>query len=117
MKRIWMILLLCCLCFAGCGEKSSRYMKTAEEHYAKGEYEEAAYNYIRAIEEDKDNVAAAIGGFTYGVSTLEMASAYAAFGNNAGKDDPFLGAGHLKHLLRLHGGVGGFNGNRIFFRK
>ena len=55
MKRMWMILLLCCLCFAGCGEKTSRYMETAEEHYAKGEYEEAAYNYSRAIEEDKDN--------------------------------------------------------------
>ena len=42
MKRMWMILLLCCLCLAGCGEKTSRYMETAEEHYAKGEYEEAA---------------------------------------------------------------------------
>ncbi len=71
MKRIWMILLLCCLCFAGCGEKSSRYMKTAEEHYAKGEYEEAAYNYIRAIEEDKDNEEAYYGAIDSYIMTEE----------------------------------------------
>ena len=38
--------------------------------------------HFKRIEEDKDNVAAAIGGFTYGVSTLEMASAYAALEND-----------------------------------
>ena len=38
--------------------------------------------HFKKIEADKDNVAAAIGGLTYGVSTLEMAAAYAALEND-----------------------------------
>lgn len=55
MKRLLLIFVACCLCLAGCGEKESRYMETANKHYANGEYSEAAYNFIRAIEEDADN--------------------------------------------------------------
>lgn len=44
--------------------------------------------HFKRIEEDKDNVAAAIGGFTYGVSTLEMAAAYAALENDGVYREP-----------------------------
>lgn len=44
--------------------------------------------HFKKIEEDKDNVAAAIGGFTYGVSTLEMAAAYAALENDGVYREP-----------------------------
>lgn len=44
--------------------------------------------HFKKIEADKDNVAAAIGGLTYGVSTLEMAAAYAALENDGVYREP-----------------------------
>lgn len=44
--------------------------------------------HFKKIEEDKDNIAASIGGFTYGVSTLEMAAAYATLENDGVYREP-----------------------------
>ena len=44
--------------------------------------------HFKKIEADKDNVAASIGGLTYGVSTLEMAAAYAALENDGVYREP-----------------------------
>lgn len=65
MKKVLCCVLAFCLLFAGCGsndsetksdsKKVSKYLETADKHYSKGEYEEAIFNYTKAIEEDSDN--------------------------------------------------------------
>ncbi len=55
MKKVWMLFLVCILILSGCNSESEKYMELADQYFANGEYNYAAYNYIRVLETDRDN--------------------------------------------------------------
>ena len=55
MKRIGMLFLLCIMLLSGCGNESEKYMKLADQYFANGQYDYAAYNYVRVLETDRNN--------------------------------------------------------------
>lgn len=55
MKRLLLLFLVCIMFFAGCNSESEKYMKLADEYFADGQYDYAAYNYVRVLETDREN--------------------------------------------------------------
>ncbi len=55
MKKTALVLLMGILLLSGCGSEAEKYRKLADEYYAKGQYNYAAYNYVMAMETDREN--------------------------------------------------------------
>ena len=55
MKKIWTLFLLWIMFLSGCGSESEKYMKLADQYFAEGQYDYAAYNYVRVLETDRNN--------------------------------------------------------------
>lgn len=55
MKKLWTLFLMCIMLFSGCSSESEKYMKQADQYFADGQYDYAAYNYVRVLETDRNN--------------------------------------------------------------
>lgn len=55
MQKIWLLFLMCILILSGCSSESEKYMELADQYFVDGQYDYAAYNYIRVLETDRDN--------------------------------------------------------------
>ena len=55
MKKIWMLFFMCIMLLSGCSSESDKYMKLADQYFAEGQYDYAAYNYVRVLETDRNN--------------------------------------------------------------
>ena len=55
MKIIGMLFFLCSMLLSGCSNESEKYMKLADQYFANGQYDYAAYNYVRVLETDRTN--------------------------------------------------------------
>ena len=55
MQKIWLLFLMCILILSGCSSESEKYMELADQYFVDGQYDYAAYNYIRVLEMDRDN--------------------------------------------------------------
>ena len=55
MKKLWTLFLVCIMLLSGCSSESEKYMKQADQYFADGQYDYAAYNYVRVLETDRNN--------------------------------------------------------------
>lgn len=55
MQKIWLLFLMSILILSGCSSESEKYMELADQYFVDGQYDYAAYNYIRVLETDRDN--------------------------------------------------------------
>lgn len=55
MKRFWPLFFVGIMLFSGCSSESKKYMKLADRYFADGQYDYAAYNYVRVLETDRSN--------------------------------------------------------------
>lgn len=55
MKKIWPLFFVCIMFLSGCSSESEKYMKLADQYFADGQYDYAAYNYVRVLETDRNS--------------------------------------------------------------
>jgi len=55
MKKLWTLFFVCIMLLSGCSSESEKYMKQADQYFADGQYDYAAYNYVRVLETDRNN--------------------------------------------------------------
>lgn len=55
MKKVVITLLMCMLLLSGCGSESEEFLELADQYFAEGQYDHAAYNYVRALELAREN--------------------------------------------------------------
>lgn len=55
MKKVWLLFFVCIMLLSGCSSESEKYMKLADRYFADGQYDYAAYNYVRVLETDRNN--------------------------------------------------------------
>ena len=46
---------MCIMLLSGCSSESEKYMKQADRYFADGQFDYAAYNYVRVLETDRNN--------------------------------------------------------------
>ena len=55
MKKFWPLFFVCIMLLSGCSSESEKYMKQADKYFVDGQYDYAAYNYVRVLEIDRSN--------------------------------------------------------------
>ena len=55
MKKFWLLFFVCSMLLSGCSSESEKYMELADRYFVDGQYDYAAYNYVQALEIDRNN--------------------------------------------------------------
>lgn len=61
MRKIGIFLIASAILLSGCSSESEKYMNLANDYFSEGKYDYASYNYIRVLENDRENEDAYLG--------------------------------------------------------